>query len=197
MFYIKNLFKYKKNILLLSIIFLTHINLTSTQKFILEESGKKSKRCSKGDLKETIGNVTKDSFTISTDMGSLMGNLLYNFSDKKLWRDKIGTDWCSVGRAMGQFNIVFAKLQKRFADIIDKLVNDKGPFKSSSYSDLKGALRCLNNTKEILQRSLVCAKESSSRLSNVTMLAGKVLQEKDSIEKILNDFDRTKCLKGA
>ncbi len=178
--------------------------------FVIQPSENKSKHYSRNELKESIGQATKDAIHAVTQAekrigsvqtviaGKYLGDALYNKNNNVLLSELLLEQ-----KNIGQVQIELANIMQKFSWIIEKLVEDQRPFKRASRGDLQETLRVLESGHVLVKSQIVDLTRLEELVKNNTTQQNKLAQVSSVIQKhvgacrsLLVTMNNTKCLKN-
>lgn len=195
--FVMKLFTHK----ILFIFLLSYVAAFASSEFIILPNKKANISGSKNELKEKLGQSTKQAINFTTDLGKLMGNVKVDFADKSEKVCKIG-QICQLQKNDGNIQINLSTIQGSFTNLIELLIDNKGFFKKASRSDLSGLVGQMNDICKMLQSQITKFEQlniSSDLIEGSTTQPAQVIAQFDSSAKDLKDIQEKvkglKCLK--
>lgn len=179
--------------------------------FVIQPSENKSKHYSRNELKESIGQVTKDAIHAVTYVGKHLGSVQTIVSDKYLGdtqnnknNNMLITELLSEQKNIGQVHIELANIMQKFSWIIEKLVEDQRPFKKASRGDLQETLRVLeagqtqfkNQIIELTKLEESIKNNNSGQQGKLTFVCSIIQKHIGVCKSLLVTMNNTKCLKS-
>jgi len=158
---------------LLSMPFATTLMAENNDEFLIKSEPKqKNKKLSKNELKENIGQATQEAFDCSLSLSKSLGtfqldlaNLQVNVnsieSSKKL-QELVQTSG-KVNQETGKMQLALVSMQHQFSKIIEKLIDNRPPFKKAKTPELNEALSALQQS----HHQLTCEIAACNKLQNV------------------------------
>ncbi|MFH0898683.1 MAG: hypothetical protein V1855_03830 [bacterium] len=189
----------------------------SVQSFIIKKKSfqeKSSRKMSRRQLKEGIGDQTKEAFDITTKIGKEIGKILVNSSklEKKKMpkmakeqdpeKNKKGQPsfdfLAKVYEPMGSFQIHLCTLQGRFSKIVEHLVSNQRPFKGAEKDDLAASYQLMKRIHKDLSNQLttLCSiQKNSIHFDHFSKQALTMQRCVDALQKLHADLNSDSCLK--
>ncbi|HBS48217.1 TPA: hypothetical protein DEO28_03990 [Candidatus Dependentiae bacterium] len=195
------------------------ITLCSEDNFIVKQDvTAKNKNASKNELKEDIGSTMKATVDECAFISATIGEILEkigsdvekNVNDKNLnliEAKKLLTQMAQINKTVGQPLKEIGILQQKYSDKIEKLIDNKKPFKSAGHGTLKSALNdssnLLSNLKiksknlnklklNLFAEKVDCGKKILQLTEEVSINFRTQLQD---IETLRLQFCKNDCLK--
>jgi hypothetical protein len=147
--------------------------------FIVKKDSK-LKSMSKNQIKEEIGNITRQAFNWTTSLGCVVGHVKIGLAEKntefyKTENSKIASQ---VDKSDGVLQIGLSGIQSCFSDVISNLVENRGFFKRASRGELSEFLSLM--------------QDMVKDLNNQNSLFNALNTEVVKAEKETNFFDKVK-----
>jgi len=154
----------------------------------------KTKKLSVNQLKENIGQATKNLFQTTTSMNKQLGTLHIDiahaqgvFTSAKghhLLMPAVLQQSSQITKTFGVLQMELASLQNKFSGIIEKLVENQRPFKKASRTDLESALQIIENVNKELESNVSVCKNMSANVKKSA--SGKV----DASINVIKDVEK-------
>jgi hypothetical protein len=164
---------------MLNALLTTSLMAENNDEFIIKfEPKQNNKKLSKNALKENIGEATQQAFDCSLSLGRSLGafqidlaNLQTSInsveSSKKL-QELIHVSG-KVNQETGKLQLALASMQRQFSKIIEKLIENRRPFKKAKTPELNEALSALQQS----HRQITCEIAECNKLQNFIKKADK------------------------
>jgi hypothetical protein len=175
-----------------------------------ENSSKKAKKQSKNELKEDIGQATKDAFNISSLLGTQLGNLQQTLASLQM---ALGAQTILTAQNFkefmealghtesesGKLQISLSNIQQRFSKIIEKLVDNRPPFKKAKPAELTEALNSVQKVYEHLNAEITSCQKITQAIKNANVnelqnTIKVVLSARTSLTSLNADIQKSKDL---
>lgn len=181
----------------------------SSSEFVI--TAPKKKKFSTNDLKEQIGYKTKKTFQATTLLNQNMGHVQCAFAHvQKQFENahaphmkKMLQSGIAFNRAVGTIHHDLALMQQTCTSAVDKLINNKKPFKKASKATLETTLNLLVATNQQLESCAVSIKQLHTTLTtakkvddvHLKKLNKELEQHEKNIKKLRLSLYQDECLK--
>lgn len=177
--------------------------------FVLAPTTIDTKKRSRNELKEEIGQKIKQASQAATQMLQQLGKFQQDFGKQLV---VVGNTSASLQQrlqesgalhtACGSICSEVAALQHLYTAAIEKLIENQKPFKKAGRAELTKALTILTNTHQQLQRSaraIMCLQSPASAAGGSCMVAltKKLEQEQVKVHALVLAGQHDDCLKTA
>lgn len=186
----------KMNILFIFMLMVLEVPVLGAQDFILpKDQSNRTAKCSKNELKSSLGDVTKHAFDTTTHLAQILGNLQIELAGVPAEVQKM----VPLYKEFGLVQVILAKVQERFSQLAEKLVENKKPFKKASRQHLEEALATMQAVDGGLGKQERELRGLSGRLkplagSDVLMMLREVKKIMTTDQKEIQGFyDRLNC----
>ncbi len=193
---------------ILALVFFTVVSLQAKKDTFLVKS-KNNYRLSKQALKEKIGETTRDLFHQTINLTSHLGRIQVGLSSSKSFVEKGEKkdnlkkhEWKQVvHKNMGVVQVRLSSLQRRFSQVLEKLLENAKPFKKADRGDLKNSYSLVQSIEKDLQNQMKSYQQFLVKVQK-TDSDGKVMQQKaekfaQSMQKIIEQVNKDECFKNA
>lgn len=207
-----------KKVFLLSMLVLTTACFANDEFIIKSDDVRKTKKMSKNELKENIGQATKDAFNVSSVLGSSLGQLQQTVAS-------LQTCACTKSSASvknfqeflqalghlslesGRMQVTLANIQQHFSQVVERLVDNKAPFKKAKPGDLNEALSVVQKIYNQLNVEISSCKKIASTIKDsedkqlensikaVRDAGAKLVSLNSELQKSKDLLNNSKCLK--
>lgn len=138
------------------VVLLSVYSCAQAAEFVIEKKTKQeTTRYSRTQLKEKIGNLSKDAFHASRGLARHLGKtnmLLADLREKKYAQLMNQNDLAQAQRESGQLQVTIAALQKKFSATIECLLDNRAPFKRAGRNDLSAAHKTMYDIAASLEQ---------------------------------------------
>ena len=155
-----------------------------TEQFVLPKQ--KTKKLSKNELKESVGQEIRDAFMVTTNVVKCAGMCHVTMStvQEVLYKKdgSMGTmpqNIIPLQKTLGNVHIELAQLQQKFSQLIERLVDDQKPFKHASRDGLNAAL----NVVQEVQQGL---KGHEDQLVSLNKRLAKMATEQENVTALIS-----------
>lgn len=169
---------------------------SSDGQFVLPKQ--KTKKLSKNELKESVGQELRDAFTVTTNVAKSAGKCQVTMGQMHDVGEKIDSSMRSLQKTFGSLHIELAQLQQKFSRLVECLIDDQKPFKHAGREQLQGALSVVQNvgkglktnesqllTLEKRLEKIASAQEDGKTLANIAKNAADTVSDiKESLASI-------------
>jgi len=159
--------------------------------FIIAPTPAKKKKMSSNDLKEEIGQKTKQMFDQSTQFSTQLGKVQCTLStvqqeaakaDKPEATKKALLASATINQSLGVISQEIASIQKICSSVVEKLIDNHKPFKKASKIELEQTLEQITTAHQTIQAS-------STRVSHVHSTCKSVVHI-DKLARVLGDEEK-------
>jgi hypothetical protein len=175
--------------------------------FVIEAKPVKKKKMSSNELKEEIGQKTKQVFEHSTQLSEQLGKVQCSLSkvqqeaakkaDKPETTKNILLSSATVNQALGVINQEIASVQKMCSSVVEKLIDNHKPFKKASKTDLEQTLEQITSAQQTIQTSASSVREISTKTaSDISKLASVLGEEEKKLKTMRTALNNDACLKN-
>lgn len=213
---------YIKKFLIFSTITLTTLTTFAAEpqknsnNFVISEEPVKTKALSKNELKEDIGSNMKATIDecafISATVGEILEKLAKDIkttlnTDKNCNTKQLLCEMCKINEAVGEPLKEVGILQQKYSANIEKLIENKKPFKNAGHGSLKAAqnessnllFNLKNNSKKLDQLKSKLYEPKTCSGKNILQLTEEVSinfkTQLSNISKLRIQFCKNECLK--
>lgn len=116
------------------------VSALTAEQFVLPQQ--KTKKLSKNELKESVGQEIRDAFMITTNVAKCAG-----MCQVAMGKEQEGKNLSFLQKTFGNLHIELAQLQQKFSQLVERLIDDQKPFKHASRDKLNKALEVMQNVQ--------------------------------------------------
>ena len=190
--------------MLLSLFFVFGIAVAQDSEQFIIKKNNRVKSMSKNQLKEEIGNITRQAFNSTTKLGKIVGNVKINLSQKHFdfYQVENGKIASEVDRNDGMLHVRLSEIQVCFSDVISNLVENRCFFKKASRGDLREFLTLMQSLFDDLNKQVLMFDSLKSAISGVCKetdiyekVRNRFLSSAGELKKLQEKIQGSKCLK--